>query len=116
MWAGVLKSGSPRLKSNTVLPSALSCRALAPAARVAEGCTAAAIFEIASMAKILRNHAAALLYGHRRRRDRSGGIPLATMVSFWHKPRPSWKTSGERAGMGKLRKLGFAALLMLGGC
>src|SRR5262245_48005380 len=49
MWAGVLKSGSPRLKSNTVLPSALSCRALAPAASVADCCTAAAILETGNM-------------------------------------------------------------------
>src|SRR5262245_43190687 len=45
MWAGVLKSGSPRLKSMMFLPSALSCRAFAAAAKVAEGCTAAAILE-----------------------------------------------------------------------
>src|SRR5437588_5100204 len=48
MCAGVLKSGSPRLKSKTVLPSAFSWRALAPAASVADGCTAAAIREIGS--------------------------------------------------------------------
>ena len=46
MCSGVGKSGSPRLKSKTSMPSALSCRALAPAASVADGCTAAAILEI----------------------------------------------------------------------
>src|SRR4051812_20938233 len=49
MWRGVFKSGSPRLKSNTVFPPALSCRAFAPAANVAEGCTAAPLFEIRNM-------------------------------------------------------------------
>src|SRR5437868_478374 len=47
MWSGVLKSGSPRLKSKTRLPSARSCRALAAAASVAEGVTAAASLETA---------------------------------------------------------------------
>src|SRR5262249_59302358 len=45
--------GSPRLKSKTLTPSALSCLALAPAASVADGCTAAAIFESASMVRLL---------------------------------------------------------------
>src|SRR4051794_19251392 len=53
MWRGVLKSGSPRLKSKTVLPAAFSCRAFAPAANVAEGCTAAAIFEIGNISCFL---------------------------------------------------------------
>src|SRR4051812_10640763 len=40
------KSGSPRLKSYTRTPSVRSCRALAPAARVADGWTAAAMREM----------------------------------------------------------------------
>src|SRR5262245_28773406 len=44
--SGVGKSGSPRLKSKTVLPWARSCRASAPAASVAEGCTFAAMGEM----------------------------------------------------------------------
>src|SRR5437588_9770509 len=44
--SGVGKSGSPRLKSKTRIPSAFICLAFAPAARVADGCTAAAILEI----------------------------------------------------------------------
>jgi hypothetical protein len=46
MCSGVMKSGSPRLKSKTWTPSAFSCRAFAPAARVADGCTPDAIFEM----------------------------------------------------------------------
>src|SRR5471030_1169414 len=49
MCLGVVKSGSPRLKSKTILPSVFSCLAFAPAASVADGWTAAAIFEIGSM-------------------------------------------------------------------
>src|ERR1700722_18435467 len=51
--SGVGKSGSPRLKSKTGTPSALSCLAFAPAARVAEGCTAAAILDRAIMAVLI---------------------------------------------------------------
>src|SRR4051794_40335422 len=51
MCSGVVKSGSPRLKSKTPIPSAFSCLALAPAARVADGCTAAAILEIGIITK-----------------------------------------------------------------
>src|ERR1041385_2154175 len=39
MCFGVSKSGSPRLKSNTLTPAAFNSRALAPAASVAEGWT-----------------------------------------------------------------------------
>ena len=39
MCSGVVKSGSPRLKSKTRIPSASICLALAPAARVADGFT-----------------------------------------------------------------------------
>src|SRR5438128_9667930 len=46
MCSGVGKSGSPRLKSKTVLPCARSCRASAPAASVADGCTSAAMREM----------------------------------------------------------------------
>src|SRR5262249_16392538 len=46
MCSGVGKSGSPRLKSKTVLPWARNCRASAPAASVADGCTAAAMREM----------------------------------------------------------------------
>src|SRR5438876_1128789 len=46
MCSGVGKSGSPRLKSKTVLPWARSCRASAPAASVADGCTSAAMGEV----------------------------------------------------------------------
>jgi len=46
MCSGVRKSGSPRLKSKTWMPSAFICRALAPAANVAEGWTSEAILEI----------------------------------------------------------------------
>src|SRR5215469_2626513 len=49
MCSGVMKSGSPRLKSKTLRPSAFICLARAPAARVADGCTADAIFERANM-------------------------------------------------------------------
>src|SRR5688572_1059195 len=42
MLAGVLKSGSPRLKSKTLMPAAFIWRALAPAAMVADGWTDAA--------------------------------------------------------------------------
>src|SRR5947209_3844296 len=45
MWAGVAKSGSPRLKSKTLMPAAFIWRALAPAARVAEGWTLPASLE-----------------------------------------------------------------------
>src|SRR5262245_21089447 len=48
MCSGVGKAGSPRLKSKTVLPWARSCRARAPAASVAEGCTFAAMREMAT--------------------------------------------------------------------
>src|SRR5437868_2705162 len=53
MCSGVGKSGSPRLKSKTLTPSAFICLALAPAASVADGWTAAAIFESASMVRLL---------------------------------------------------------------
>src|SRR5262245_45129637 len=49
MWAGVGKSGSPRLKSNTLTPAARSWRALAPAAIVADGLMDEASFEIGIM-------------------------------------------------------------------
>ncbi len=45
--SGVLKSGSPRLKSKTLMPLARNSRALAPAASVADGFTDPANFEIA---------------------------------------------------------------------
>src|SRR5687767_1959675 len=89
MWAGVLKSGSPRLKSMIGLPSAFNCRALAPAANVAEGCTAAAILEIGSMEvsrvsgawsettpPALRGSFGGLLYA-RSEQEKVGGQPLA---------------------------------------
>src|SRR5207249_7058225 len=53
MCSGVGKSGSPRLKSKTVLPWARSCRASAPAARVAEGCTSAAMREMVTAFSLL---------------------------------------------------------------
>src|SRR4051794_36229457 len=46
MCSGVMKSGSPRLEAETLTPWALSWRALAAAARVADGCTAAAILDM----------------------------------------------------------------------
>src|SRR6266542_6428020 len=46
MCSGVGKSGSRRLKSKTVLPWDRSCRASAPAASVADGCTSAAMREM----------------------------------------------------------------------
>src|SRR5436305_491523 len=49
MCSGVGWSGSPRLKSNTCTPAARNCRALAPAAIVAEGFTADASWEIVIM-------------------------------------------------------------------
>src|SRR6516165_10555515 len=54
MCSGVWKSGSPRLKSKTFTPSAFICLALAPAARVAEGWTAAAIREIGIISAFLQ--------------------------------------------------------------
>src|SRR5262245_22523241 len=50
--SGVGKSGSPRLKSDTLIPSAFICLARAPAASVAEGCTAEAIFERRNMSVV----------------------------------------------------------------
>jgi hypothetical protein len=45
MCSGVVKSGSPTLKSYTVLPAAFSSRAFAAIANVAEGSKAWTIFE-----------------------------------------------------------------------
>src|SRR4051812_8859412 len=59
MCSGVGKSGSPRLKSKTRIPSAFICLALAPAARVADGCTAAAILEIGIISAVPRGVTAA---------------------------------------------------------
>src|SRR5262249_6657082 len=53
MCSGVGKSGSPRLKSKTLTPWALSWRARAPAASVADGCTAAAMRETETGASFL---------------------------------------------------------------
>src|SRR5262249_42287777 len=53
MCSGVGKSGSPRLKSKTATPWALSWRARAPAASVADGCTAAAMRETETGASFL---------------------------------------------------------------
>ena len=46
MCCGVVKSGSPTLKSYTFLPAAFSSRAFAAMANVAEGSRACTIFEM----------------------------------------------------------------------
>src|SRR5438105_12946 len=80
MCSGVRKSGSPRLKSKTWTPSARNCRALAPAASVADGCTAAAILDIGIvMARhlgvaISRDEASLVLVGERESSMITGSV------------------------------------------